>query len=146
MTIACPECGAENPPEGSACAACNSGLEVPCARCGFANRVGDRYCGGCGIRLDQAQAQTPAATTLSAQATPKRDELRTITVMMADLDGFAEMTEVYGRERQTEVMNTVIERLAEQHSVRTFDGYIDKVLDGDIMALFGAPIAHEDAP
>lgn len=154
MITVCPGCGSENDARRRFCNACGGGLEVICRCCGFSNRSGDRFCGGCGIRLEglsdgAAQTAATAVTTPAAAAgldQAKRDELRTITVMMADLDGFAEMTDVHGRERQTAVMNVVFERLAEHHIVLEFDGYIDKFLDGDIMALFGAPIAHEDAP
>jgi len=156
MIIDCPNCGSENDARRRFCGDCGGGLELLCLGCGFSNRVGDRFCGGCGIQLvrdGQAPTVAQAAAGEPVVAEPpatldeaKRDELRTITVMMADLDGFAEMTDVHGRERQTQVMNEVFERLAETHIVDEFDGYIDKFLDGDIMALFGAPIAHEDAP
>ena len=145
MILVCPHCGVDNDARRRFCGGlngregCGGGLEILCAECGYSNRVGDHFCGGCGLLL-AADAQ---GTELD---TAKRDELRTITVMMADLDGFAEMTERLGRERQTDIMNQVFERLAGEHIVRSFDGYIDKFLDGDIMALFGAPIAHEDAP
>ncbi len=151
MTITCSGCGSENDARRLFCNHCGVSLEVCCPCCGFSNRVGDRFCGGCGVRLAEvgAKAAQPVAEEAPAPASleqAKRDELRTITVMMADLDGFAEMTDVHGRERQTQVMNEVFERLAQQHIVEAFDGYIDKFLDGDIMALFGAPVAHEDAP
>ncbi|MCC7492129.1 MAG: AAA family ATPase [Fimbriimonadaceae bacterium] len=163
MTILCPGCGSENEAQRRFCNACGVSLEVLCPCCGFSNRVGDQWCGGCGVRLAQVLAPAGAlpaggegrtAAAGGGAATPaevsvdqsKRDELRTITVMMADLEGFAEMTDGHGREKQTAVMNEVFEQLARQHIVEEFDGYIDKFLDGDIMALFGAPIAHEDAP
>ncbi len=153
MIIDCPNCGSENEARRRFCGECGAALELLCPGCGFSNRAGDRYCGGCGVQLvyDERSAR-PVQTPPVQEPRPasledaKRDELRTITVMMADLDGFAEMTDVHGRERQTQVMNEVFERLAETHIVDEFDGYIDKFLDGDIMALFGAPIAHEDSP
>ncbi|MBI5833780.1 MAG: AAA family ATPase [Armatimonadetes bacterium] len=148
MILVCPHCGVDNDARRRFCggedghAGCGGGLEVLCPACGYSNRRGDKYCGGCGLWLADSQVTAPNAGVETA----KRDELRTITVMMADLDGFAEMTERLGRERQTDIMNQVFERLAGEHIVRSFDGYIDKFLDGDIMALFGAPVAHEDAP
>lgn len=148
MLITCLQCRTENDAEQQACNRCGCSLELICDVCGYANRVGDRYCGACGLRLEPLANGTVVEAEADAAGLDetKRDELRTITVMMADLDGFAEMTDQLGRERQTEVMNTVFERLAQQHIVAAFDGYIDKFLDGDIMALFGAPVAHEDSP
>jgi class 3 adenylate cyclase/tetratricopeptide (TPR) repeat protein len=147
ILVACPSCSADNDARRRGCLACGGSLELSCARCHFANRAGDRFCGGCGAALESsngaAAAHAPAADSLAGV---KRDELRTITVMMADLEGFAEMNERFGRERQADVMNAVFARLAEKHVVAAFDGYVDKFLDGDIMALFGAPVAHEDSP
>ncbi len=154
MILSCPQCSSENEARRRFCNSCGGGLELSCAACGFSNRVGDYYCGGCGMQLAQAPAAPrPVAAAAPApveperdQAEGKRDELRTITVMMADIGGLTELTNALGRERQTAILNEVVERMAKSHICDEFDGYIDKVLDGDVMALFGAPIAHEDAP
>ncbi|HAZ64943.1 MAG TPA: hypothetical protein DCZ72_15220, partial [Armatimonadetes bacterium] len=141
LLVVCPYCWAETDVAEPRCGACDERLDLSCAACGAANHLGDRFCGDCGQPL-AAVDEPPAAPAAGTE----RDELRTITVMMADLDGFTQMAEILGRERQSAIMNAVYERLAGEHIVRSFDGYIDKYLDGDIMALFGAPIAHEDSP
>lgn len=141
MSLRCDQCGAECAAAARSCDACGASLVVTCPLCPFENRLGDRFCGGCGVEF--ARLDGDLAADLDEA---KRDELRTVTVMMADLDGFAALGESLGREGALAVMNQVHQRLAQRHIVDAFDGYIDKFLDGDIMALFGAPIAHEDAP
>jgi len=74
----------------------------------------------------------------------KRDEIRTVTVLMADLSGFTAMSETMDPEKVTDTMNLVFDRLVP--IVDKYDGYIDKYIGDEIMALFGAPIACEDAP
>ncbi|HIE52913.1 MAG TPA: tetratricopeptide repeat protein [Armatimonadetes bacterium] len=77
-------------------------------------------------------------------AAVKRSERRTVTILMAKLGGFAEMAEKMDSEEITRLRDEVFARLSEP--IFEYEGYIDKFLGDDVMALFGAPIAHEDSP
>jgi class 3 adenylate cyclase/tetratricopeptide (TPR) repeat protein len=91
-----------------------------------------RFCGECGSKLG----------ALSPEITGK--ERRTLTVLFADLSGFTSFSE--GRDPET-VEGVVDELLSELGEVvESYGGYVDKYLGDAVMAVFGAPEAHEDDP
>lgn len=69
---------------------------------------------------------------------------RTVTVLMAEIGGFEELRKRCPQEQAAATMNQVFTRLARH--IFEYEGYIDKFVDDMVMALFGAPLAHEDAP
>jgi class 3 adenylate cyclase len=70
------------------------------------------------------------------------DERRIVTVVFADLVGFTSMSENLDPERVKQLVDDAFERLV--HDVRTFGGRVDKIIGDAVVALFGAPVAHED--
>jgi class 3 adenylate cyclase/tetratricopeptide (TPR) repeat protein len=70
------------------------------------------------------------------------DERRVVTVLFADLVGFTAMSEV----RDPEHMKNLVDRCFEQfvRDIEAFGGRVDKIVGDAIVALFGAPVAHED--
>jgi class 3 adenylate cyclase/tetratricopeptide (TPR) repeat protein len=70
------------------------------------------------------------------------DERRVVTVLFADLVGFTTMAERRDPEQVKNLVDRCFERLAAD--VAAFGGRVDKVMGDAILALFGAPIAHED--
>ncbi|MCA9484220.1 MAG: tetratricopeptide repeat protein [Nitrospina sp.] len=73
-----------------------------------------------------------------------RNERRDVTVLFADVSGFTAMSEKLDPEEVHTIMNQVFEGLG--LAIREEDGYIDKYIGDNVMALFGAPVAHEDDP
>lgn len=73
-----------------------------------------------------------------------RGERKQVTVMFADISGFTAMSENLDPEEVRNLINACFERLGAV--VKRYDGYIDKFIGDEIMALFGAPIAHENDP
>jgi class 3 adenylate cyclase len=71
-------------------------------------------------------------------------EKKLVSIVFADLSGFTTLSEKLGPERITEIVNLCFKRLGK--IVYEFEGYIDKFMGDCIMALFGAPIAHENDP
>jgi class 3 adenylate cyclase/tetratricopeptide (TPR) repeat protein len=69
-------------------------------------------------------------------------ERRTVTVMFADLSGFTAISEQLDPELLGSVVGGAMRRLAAE--VRRFGGRVDKFIGDSVMALFGAPVAHED--
>lgn len=91
--------------------------------------LGARFCHHCGSALPEA-AVLPAT------------ERRVVTVLFGDLSDFTSWSEDLDPERVGAVVDRVMAALA--GSVKTFGGHVDKLTGDGIMALFGAPVAHED--
>jgi predicted ATPase/class 3 adenylate cyclase len=105
-----------------------------CTFCGFANLEGTEFCRECGRSLVVSE---------ETGSVPE-SERKIVTVMFADVSGFTAMSESLDPEEVSEVMHEVLRRLGE--CVVDFGGVIDKYTGDGLMALFGAPIAHEDDP
>lgn len=102
---------------------------MTCAICGTVAVRGARFCHQCGAALAEA-AHHPAT------------ERRVVTVLFGDLSDFTSWSEDLDPERVGAVTDRVLAALA--GAVRTFGGHVDKLTGDGIMAVFGAPIAHED--
>lgn len=98
---------------------------MSCANCGAENRQDARFCASCGH-----------ATRVQA------DERRVVTVVFADIVGFTTLSENLDPERVKRLVDVAFERLV--HDVHDFGGRVDKIIGDAIVALFGAPVAHED--
>jgi class 3 adenylate cyclase/tetratricopeptide (TPR) repeat protein len=98
----------------------------PCARCGNAVPEGARFCQSCGA----AQQKAP------------REERRVVTVLFGDLSGFTELSEVRDAEEVKGIIDRAFERITD--IVERYGGRIDKIIGDEVMAVFGAPQAHED--
>ncbi|MBI4499445.1 MAG: tetratricopeptide repeat protein [Chloroflexi bacterium] len=92
-----------------------------------------------------ATPRAPATTTTAAPplvAAPVEDERRLVTVLFGDVSGFTAMSEKLDPEDMKTIMDNCLKGLADQ--VAKYDGTVDK-FEGDlIMAIWGAPVAHED--
>jgi len=149
----CARCGAENRPGRRFCAECGEPLTQACPACGFANEPGEKFCGGCG----QLLGATPAAAEFAAPAsyTPKHlaekiltfrsaleGERKQVTVLFCDLANSTGLAERLGPEGMHALLNRFFElALGEVHR---YEGTINQFLGDGFMALFGAPLAHED--
>lgn len=99
---------------------------VTCPRCGTPVAAGARFCSSCGAALGEVP----------------REERRIVTVLFGDLAGFTEWSERVDAEQVKGIVDRAFEGLAE--IVTLYGGRVDKVLGDEIMAVFGAPQAHED--
>ncbi|WP_229400861.1 adenylate/guanylate cyclase domain-containing protein [Micromonospora okii] len=102
---------------------------MTCPVCGTVAVPGGRFCHNCGAAL-------PAAATLPAA------ERRVVTVLFGDLSDFTSWSEDLDPERVGAVTDRVLAALA--GAVKTFGGHVDKLTGDGIMAVFGAPVTHED--
>jgi class 3 adenylate cyclase/tetratricopeptide (TPR) repeat protein len=114
---------------------CGAKLAARCPGCGEPVVEGARFCISCGTPL---QAAPPAP----APADPLREERRWVTVLFADMAGYTAMSERLDPEAVREVVDRCLGRLADE--VRRFGGTVDKFIGDNLMALFGAPVSHED--
>jgi class 3 adenylate cyclase len=150
----CPRCQQENRDGRRFCAECGAALAFACSSCGFSNEAGEKFCGGCGQPL--AAAQSLAARFTSAETyTPKHlaeriltskaaleGERKLVTVLFADLKGSMELLADRDPEEARKLLDPVLELMMD--AVHRYEGTVNQVMGDGIMALFGAPLAHED--
>ena len=156
----CPRCGFANPEGMNFCGHCGTALREGCPHCGFESPPGFAFCGKCGAPLT-GQPPAPAPASLAPQPqtpftytphhlaekilTSRRTlegERKQVTVLFADLKGSMELLAERDPEEARQLLDPVLERL--MAAVHRFEGTVNQVLGDGIMALFGAPIAHED--
>jgi class 3 adenylate cyclase len=131
-TQSCADCGHENAPGQRFCGSCGHPLYRPCSACGEENPSGFHFCGACGSPLAPS---APVAADLEG-------ERRWATVLFADLAGFTHLSEASDPEEVRLMVDGCTSRMGE--IVERYGGWIDKVIGDALMAVFGAPIAHED--
>jgi class 3 adenylate cyclase/tetratricopeptide (TPR) repeat protein len=148
----CPRCQAENAADARFCEDCGARLALVCPRCGADVSPGKRFCRACGVAL--AGESAPAVST-PATYTPKylaekiliskaalEGERKQVTVLFADLKGSMELLADRDPEEARKLLDPVLERMME--AVHHYEGTVNQVMGDGIMALFGAPLAHED--
>ena len=151
----CPRCHAENREGRRFCGECGLSFASTCASCGFLNEGGEKFCGGCGTSLTPAptlaepkfgspQSYTPkhlAEKILTSKAALE-GERKQVTVLFADLKGSMELLADRDPEEARKLLDPVLEHMME--AVHRYEGTVNQVMGDGIMALFGAPLAHED--
>jgi class 3 adenylate cyclase/tetratricopeptide (TPR) repeat protein len=159
----CPKCQADNPDERKFCHECGAKLVLVCPQCGSENFPGDKFCGECGYNLTIPSEPTPRELSFDekiekiqrylpegitekilSQRNKIEGERKQVTVMFCDMEGFTPLVEKLGPEEAYSVMDEVYEILI--HKVHDYEGTVNEMTGDGIMALFGAPIALEDAP
>jgi class 3 adenylate cyclase/tetratricopeptide (TPR) repeat protein len=151
----CPRCQAENRHGRRFCAECGAPLASSCSSCGFSNEPGEKYCGGCGLSLtsprptfeprsSSVQSHTPSylAAKILTSKSALEGERKQVTVLFADLKGSMELLADRDPEEARKLLDPVLDRMME--AVHRYEGTVNQVMGDGIMALFGAPIAHED--
>ena len=136
---------------------------MKCSKCQFENPEGMKFCGECGHnltlsseptlkdlsfdeKLDKIQRYLPKGLTekILSQRDKIEGERKQVTVMFCDMEGFTPLVEKLGPEETYGIMDRVYEILI--HKVHDYEGTVNEMTGDGIMAIFGAPIALEDAP
>src|SRR5271166_342543 len=146
----CGECGVENPPGARFCMGCGAPQQRRCGACGAPAMPQAQFCVSCGARVDgqelaveaTAPAPPPPPEAGRERAHQSLDERRTVTVLFADLSGYTEIAEKLDPESVKRQLERILERLGEE--VERYGGYVDKFIGDNVMAIFGAPVAHGD--
>jgi class 3 adenylate cyclase/tetratricopeptide (TPR) repeat protein len=139
--VDCPHCQHANRDGASFCESCGAALDRVCSACGTAARPSARFCDHCGAHLERGP-EDPAATPAPPEAAgPPRSEHRIVTVLFIDAVGSVAATERMPAEAHHNAVRECTELMAV--AVRRFGGTVTQFRGDGIMAVFGAPIAHE---
>jgi adenylate cyclase len=122
-------------------------MVMRCSGCGFEPSPAFAFCPQCGQRLAAAagatvDAASPPPTPPAAVADAA--DRRPVTVLFADLTGFTSLSEALDPEDVRAFQNALFTMLAE--AIERHEGFVEKFVGDAVMAVFGAPVAHEDDP
>ncbi len=140
----CPACGTANAAGRRFCLECGGPLAAACPACGASNEAGAKFCGSCGGRL--GAPDNPAARGASgAGGTPGDEgpaERRQVSVLFADLVGFTALAADRDPEATRELLGRFFEMARDV--IDRYGGTVEKFIGDAVMAVWGAPTAHED--
>ena len=150
--MTCPRCQAENPPGTRFCGQCAAPLAAVCPSCGAINPPANKFCGQCAAplakpaqpRFAAPESYTPRhlAEKIFASKAALEGERKQVTVLFADLKGSMELLADRDPEEARRLLDPVLELMMD--AVHRYEGTVNQVMGDGIMALFGAPLAHED--
>jgi class 3 adenylate cyclase/tetratricopeptide (TPR) repeat protein len=151
----CSRCQHDNPTGAKFCEECAAPLERACANCGALVSPAAKFCSECAYPLGKVAAAAPGQFDTPERYTPKHlaekiltskaaleGERKQVTVLFADLKGSMELLADRDPEEARKLLDPVLERMME--AVHHYEGTVNQVMGDGIMALFGAPLAHED--
>jgi class 3 adenylate cyclase len=152
----CPHCDADTPDGAKFCIECGTPLKLRCPQCGADVLPRAKFCAECGTPLTAPSPAAPAAPAppplsytpgylaekiLTAKTTLE-GERKQVTVLFADLKGSMELLADRDPEEARQLLDPMLERM--MTAVHQYEGTVNQVMGDGIMALFGAPLAHED--
>jgi class 3 adenylate cyclase/tetratricopeptide (TPR) repeat protein len=157
----CATCHHDNPERAKFCLECGARLAPPaCRQCGTELPVAAKFCLECGQPVGvagPAAATPPSRQVPLAAYTPRHladkilqsrsaleGERRQVSVLFTDLAGFTTLAERLDPEEVHRIIDRCFELISAE--VHRFEGTINQYTGDGVMALFGAPIAHEDGP
>jgi len=151
----CSNCQTVNPDTRKFCRECGGKLSHICHQCGYENLTEDKFCGECGHALVDSEADHPFDYSQPQTYTPKflaekildtrstiEGERKLVTVLFADVANYTSISEKLDPEEVHQIMDGCFKVLMDQ--IHRYEGTIDKFTGDGVMALFGAPLAHED--
>ena len=152
----CPRCQHENEAGANFCEECAGSLAGTCANCGRQLSLTAKFCPGCALptelsapspsdrRFGTPEAYTPRylAEKILTSRCALEGERKQVTVLLADLRGSLEVLADRDPEESRELLDLVLEQMMD--AVHRYEGTVSEVRGDGIMALFGAPVAHED--
>jgi class 3 adenylate cyclase len=148
----CPRCQHDSPQGARFCEECATALARTCSNCGTALSATAKFCHACahpvaagtGTPSRSPDSYTPkhlAEKILTSKAALE-GERKTVTVLFADLKSSMELLANRDPEEARRILDPVLELMME--AVHRYEGTVNQVMGDGIMALFGAPIGHED--
>ena len=151
----CPKCHFDNPENSNFCFECGTKLEQKCPGCNVSLPTGVKFCNNCGFDLRKPQKTAPINYSEPQSYTPKHladkiltnrssieGERKLVTVLFADIANFTNISEKLEPDEVHQIMNGFFEIL--MNEIHKYEGTINQFTGDGIMALFGAPVAHEN--
>jgi class 3 adenylate cyclase/ribosomal protein L40E len=151
----CPKCQFKNPEGMKFCGECGSNLETICPKCNFSNPPQFKFCGKCGHKVREPDEAPPIDLSEPQSYTPKflaekilttrssiEGERKLVTVLFADVANYTSIAEKLDPEEVHQIMDGCFKILMDE--VHRYEGTINQFTGDGVMALFGAPLAHED--
>jgi class 3 adenylate cyclase/tetratricopeptide (TPR) repeat protein len=150
--VQCPRCQQHNVPQAKFCQECGTPLAPPCGKCGAPLPRAATSCVTCGhpiaysvaARFASPDGYTPKhlADRILTSKSALEGERKQVTVLFADMKGSMELLADRDPEQAREILDPVLELMMD--AVHRYEGTVNQVMGDGIMALFGAPVAHED--
>ena len=147
----CPDCGYANPDDAGFCGECGASLarDILCPNCGRQNPARQKFCHGCGQRFTSeperdTRSYTPKhlADKILQSKSALEGERKQVTVLFADITGSMALAGQVDPEEWHSILDRYFQIASD--GVHRFEGTVNQYTGDGIMALFGAPIAHED--
>ena len=150
MSVRCEACGADNPEAFRLCGTCGSTLGERCPACSAPVVRGFRFCGSCGLALDAAEARTGTGVGVLGEPVSSRvgeiprsaAERRLVSILFADLVSFTTLAEGRDPEEVQDLQGRYFETC--RAIIARYGGAVNKFIGDAVMAMWGAPVAHED--
>ena len=137
----CNQCQSINDRGRKFCGNCGAKLLQICSNCNFSNDIGDKFCGGCGAKLQDLSDDTHASGKINKKL---GQDIRRVSIWFCDIAGFTTLSNVHDAETIHSLLDQFFEGV--DGIVHSFGGTIDKHIGDNVMALFGAPVTHENDP
>ena len=151
----CPECQFENREGAKFCIKCGEKFEIKCPNCDHSLPPVALFCDECGHDLRQPIEAPPLDYSEPQSYTPKHladkilttrssieGEKKVVTVFFADVANYTSMSEKLDPEEVHQIMDGCFKILMDE--IHKYEGTINQFTGDGVMALFGAPVAHED--
>ena len=151
----CPKCKAENREGIKFCEECGARMELVCSNCGATVPMGKNFCGECGhdlrkpketpsIDYSQPQSYTPKflAEKILTTRSSIEGERKLVTVLFADVANYTAISEKLDPEEVHQIIDGCFKILMDE--IHRYEGTLNQFTGDGVMALFGAPVAHED--
>lgn len=140
----CARCGRQNQPGRASCDRCGEPLSLRCEACNQTNSPSNRFCGQCGAPLPGRLAQPDQnAQRVLRTLSSKGGERKRLTILFADIRDSTQLIDSLGDpELAMQRLDPVLNLMKE--AVHRYDGVVNKTQGDGVMALFGAPVPHED--
>ena len=137
----CRYCDSDNSATNAFCEICGKPLGIVCAACNHLNRPNSQFCGKCAAPLG-ARSSRPTTEEVLRVLSISGGERKHLTVIFADISNSTSLIDDTDPEDAMRRMQPAIDAM--RHAVETYEGIVNKVQGDGVMALFGAPVPHED--
>jgi class 3 adenylate cyclase len=144
--VICAKCGTENLAGARFCMECATPFAAVCPSCGASNLPAAKFCSECATPMAGAAAARPTPATTTAAADSEMPDAvaarRLVSVLFADLVGFTAWSEGRDAEEVRDLQTRYFATVSE--TIVRYGGNVEKFIGDAVMALWGAPVAHED--